>query len=384
MKKTIEDLSTHLRNRALELRKLKETGVKIVGYFPGGFVPEELVSSCGAVPVGLVRGGDHDAVQATLSYACRFIDAFAKTQLGHRLLGEDPFYQMIDLYVVPIVDRNTGAIASYWEFYTDAKVFKFGVPHLRTDYAFKYYLDGIKLLKDRLEKLTGIKITDEKLKEQINLYNRMRVLFRKISYIRKKERPPISGKEFVKLNHDSYYADLSLFVEVLESLLEELKKKEGPVKSPRVMLTGSTLAMGDSRVVDLIEASGGAIVIEEFAEGVRPYNHKVLADGDLMNALADMYFGRRTPGAFARPATRERFDYLIELAKEFNVDGIIWYNMTYRDSYNTEGFYFEKLLRDEVGMPVLKIESEYDPVEVGPLRTRIETFLETLKTRKGA
>ena len=57
-----EKLSTHLRIRVIELTQMKGQGHKIIGYTPGGYMPEELLYACGAmpVPVGLIRGGEHE------------------------------------------------------------------------------------------------------------------------------------------------------------------------------------------------------------------------------------------------------------------------------------------------------------------------------------
>ena len=168
-------------------------------------------------------------------------------------------------------------------------------------------------------------------------------------------------------------------VEVLESLRKELKEQAAPSgKGPRILLTGSTLAMGDYRILDLIEEAGGVVVIEEFAEGIKPYWESVKLNGDLMKALADCYFMRRVPPAWFRPGN-ERHDFLIKLAKEFNVDGVIWYQLMYRELYKTESYYFPDKLKRETGLTILMLESDYDPSEAGPLRTRIETFIETLR-----
>ena len=183
------------------------------------------------------------------------------------------------------------------------------------------------------------------------------------------------------MNHASFYADRHLLVDILETLLDELKKTEVPVsKGPRILLTGSTLAMGDYKVLDLIEEAGASVVVEEFGEGVRDYWENVEADGDLIRALADRYFMKRVPPAFFRPG-RERLDFLVKLTKEFSADGIIWYQLLYRDSYDIESFYFPQILKKERDIPMLKIESDYDTAETGPFRTRIETFVETLRAR---
>jgi benzoyl-CoA reductase/2-hydroxyglutaryl-CoA dehydratase subunit BcrC/BadD/HgdB len=377
----MEKLSTYLAKNVFELRKAKEEGGKIIGITPGGYMPEELAYACGArvVPVGLVRGGEHEPVLVAGGYLPRWLDTFCRAQVGYKMLKEDAIYQMIDLLVVPITDANIRAIADSWNYFTDMEIFRFGVPHRKTDNGFRYYLDGVKLVKEKLETLTGVEITEQKLREAIDLFNRERELLREISLMRKAERPPISTRDFIRLNHASFILDKKIMVEILESLLPELKKREGPpVKGPRILLTGSTLALGDYKILDLIEETGGIVVIEEFGEGMRHYWETVRPDGDLMEALADRYFRRRVAPAYFRPGT-ERRDFVIKLAKEFNVNGVVWYQLMYRDSYDMESYYFPDILRRETGLSMLKIESDYDASETGPFRTRVETFIETIR-----
>ena len=372
-------LSAHLERRLIELKRVRDGGAKVVGYTPGGFMPEELVYACGGVPVGLIRGGDPEPVAQGVAYIPRFIDTFCRSQIGYRMLGE-PLYQMIDLLVAPITDNNSRAIADCWDFYTDVDVFRFGVPHNKDEDAFNYYLEGLHLLRESLENLTGTRLSDERLKEAIDLCNRERGLLKEISLLRQSEPPAITGKEFIRLNHASFYADKATFVEVLGSLLEELKKEAPPLKGSRILLTGSTLALGDYKVLDLLESAGASVVIEEFAEGVRHYWEQVQVGGDLMEALADRYLRRRVPPAWFRPS-RERMDFVIKLARDFKVDGVFWYQLMYRDSYDIQSFYFEKILQEQTGLPMLKIQSDYDVSEKGPFKTRIETFLEIIGRR---
>ncbi len=61
------------------------------------------------------------------------------------------------------------------------------------------------------------------------------------------------------------------------------------------------------------------------------------------------------------------------------MDGVIWYQLMYRESYKTESYYFPDRLKRETGLSMLTIESDYDQAETGSLRTRIETFIETIR-----
>jgi benzoyl-CoA reductase/2-hydroxyglutaryl-CoA dehydratase subunit BcrC/BadD/HgdB len=377
-------LSDHLATRVIELTRMRENGTKLVGYAPGGYLPEELVYACGAVPVGLIRGGDPEPVAESAAYVPRFIDTFCRSQIGYRMLGEEPLYQMVDLFIVPVTDQNIKAVADCFDFFGGANVFRYGVPHQKDEHAFEYYLAGLHALKRKLEEFTGNRIEDGRLREAIDLCNRMRELLKGISLMRRSEAPLVTGLEFAKLNHASFVADKTVFIQALESIQHGLgERPSSGTKGPRILLTGSTLAMGDYKVLEIAEDAGAAIVVEEFAEGVRHYWENVQGDGDLMEALADRYFRRRVPPAWFRPS-RERLDYLIELAKDFEVDGIIWYQLMYRSSYDIQAFYFEKLLKNELGIPMLKVESDYNVSERGPLRTRIETFVEMIKAGGGS
>jgi benzoyl-CoA reductase/2-hydroxyglutaryl-CoA dehydratase subunit BcrC/BadD/HgdB len=377
---TMKDLSTYLEGRVSELKRLREEGKKLVGYITGGFVPEELVWAGGAIPVGLNRGGEHIAVLKSTECIPRFIDAYSRAQIGYWAL-EEPLYRMVDLFVVPCTDKNASAIGDCWEMWTKTKVIKLGIPHNRRGYAFKYYVEGLQSLKEEIEKLTGNTITDDKLRKEIDLANRMRLLLRQISEMRKAERPPISGKDYVKLHHASFNTDRDFMVKSLESLSQELRGKEGK-KGTRIMLVGSSMAEGDYKIYDLLESAGADVVIEEFSEGMKPYWQEVESGGDLIEALADGYFRRRTPlPAFFRPATEDRVAFLLKLAKDFKVDGIIWYSMLYRDSYDIEGIYFGRIAEKE-GYPFIKVVSEYDTAEHGQLRTRIEALIESIEGRQ--
>lgn len=377
--KTLDALDIHLRKRAGELEGVKAEGHKIIGYYPGGYVPEEIILACDAVPVGLHRGGEHEPVQIAGAYLPRWIDTFCRSQIGFKVLGGEPAYDLVDLFVIPVTDNNVRILSDAWEFYRLGEIFKLGVPHRKTDRALAYYLSGINALKDKLEAYTGQKVTDEKLHETIRLGNRERALFRKISGMRKRAALPLTGRDFIRLLHASLWLDKRVMVEILESLIQEMENWElQPGTSPRILLTGSTLAYGDAKVIRLVEEAGGNIVMEHFAEGLRNYWDDVALDGNPMEALAESYFQQRITPAWFRPS-REMRNFLIKLAGDFTIDGVIWYSLMYRDSYTVQSTMFPKMLKQARDLPTLVIESDYDLEEVGPLRTRVETFIEMIK-----
>jgi benzoyl-CoA reductase/2-hydroxyglutaryl-CoA dehydratase subunit BcrC/BadD/HgdB len=370
-----EDLSIYLKERISEIEKLKKQGKKVVGYVPGGFVPDELIWAGGAIPVALNRGGDHEAVLKSMEFIPRFIDTYSRSQIGYWELG-DPLYRMVDLVVVPCTDKNIAAIADCWEMWTDTKLFRLGVPRSnQTEHGFKYYVETLHLLKEEIEKLTGNTITESKLKEEIEINNRMRFLLRQVAEVRKSETPPINGTDFIRLIHASLVGDRDFMIKFLDSLLEKLKNMSGQ-RTFKILLIGSSIAMGDYKVYELLESAGANVVVEDFSEGMRSYWQDVEKNDDLIRALAEAYFQKISPPAFFR-SSGGRFDFLLQMAKEFRIDGIVWYSLLYREVHEIEGIHFGRMVKKQ-GLPFLRVVSDYDNAEYETFRARIEAFVESL------
>ena len=379
----LEKLNHAIANRPIKLQQAKDQGTKIIGLSGLGYVPEELIYASGAIPMRLVRGGDPEPLAAAAGDMDRILCPFSRAQFGYRVLEEESRYQMIDYLVCGITCQHMRRVADLWDLNTDVEVFRLGVPHAyNTEAGLRYYLEMLKKLKEKLETFLGMKIEDGRLRDAVILYNRMRELLKDISFLKKREVPPITGKDFFKLMHNSFYLDPKDMVEILESLLADLKKggeaKGGEAKH-RILFTGNMLAVGDYKVIDMIEELGGSVVIEQFCGGVRHYLDNINLNGDLLEAIARRYLSERAPCAFMRPS-RERIDLTVKLAKEFKVDGVIWYQLRYCDTYNMEFFYFNNIMKD-AGLPVLQLESEYDVEERGRLLNRVEGFMESLERR---
>lgn len=383
---TNSKLSEHLLNRPAEIKEMKKKGIKVVGYNAGDFVPEELIFAAGALPICQIHGGDTASVEAAHSVISRQICPFARAQIGYRWLKEQPYYELVDMLIVALTCQHLRKAADVWDYFTDVPVFRLGLSLDQKDESgLSYFIESLKRASEKLENLTGNKITSEKLGQAISLYNRIRELLNKISSMRQPDHLPISTLDFIKLNHASYMADPRVMVESLDSICRELEqqKKQPPSGKPKLLLIAPNIALGDYKILHLIEEAGGEICYEEICEGMRTYSVNVETNGrDPIEALALKYLkNREVPCGFMTDSIRPRFDYAVKMAKKFQVDGIIWYQLRMCETYDIESVFFAKHLREH-NLPMLKIESEYDLSDKQQLRTRIEAFLEILKRRE--
>jgi benzoyl-CoA reductase/2-hydroxyglutaryl-CoA dehydratase subunit BcrC/BadD/HgdB len=344
-------------------------------------VPEELILAAGAIPICLIDGGDTPPLEASLSAMPHIFCPFARTQVGERLLRRNPYYDMIDMFIAPITCQHLKKAAEIWEYYGDIEIFKLGIPHQSSnDFELEYYRDRLRALRERLEAFTGNTITDEGIGSAIELYNRMRGLLRKISLMRRDASVPLDAFDFVKLNHDSFYADPALMVDILESATDELRERTSvtDADAPRLMLIGPNIGYGDYKILELVTEAGGSIVIEEIYEGMRYYWSTIDATGDPIESLARGYLRERVPPAFMRYSAKPRLDFALKLITDFAVSGVIWYELLGCETYDAESYYFSQKM-EEQNIPMLILESDYGMAGVGQMKIRIEAFIEMVK-----
>ena len=171
----------------------------------------------------------------------------------------------------------------------------------------------------------------------------------------------------------------------LDELYDELKDAPGKFTEdcPRILLVGHAVAIGDYVVPKILEDAGAAIVADFLDEGIRTYNDDVALEGNLIDNFVDAKYVNKVPIDIFQPAWEQRFEYIKKLIEENRIDGVVWYQLAFDEIYDMECSCVAKWLK-EMDMPMLKLESsyEYSRESMGPLTTRLESFVETLKGGK--
>jgi benzoyl-CoA reductase/2-hydroxyglutaryl-CoA dehydratase subunit BcrC/BadD/HgdB len=73
----------------------------------------------------------------------------------------------------------------------------------------------------------------------------------------------------------------------------------------------------------------------------------------------------------------QRFNHVAQLAKQFDVDGVIMFLVKYCDTHMFDAPYLRDQLK-AVGLPVLYLEWEHSMSGFASLKTRIEAFVEMI------
>jgi benzoyl-CoA reductase/2-hydroxyglutaryl-CoA dehydratase subunit BcrC/BadD/HgdB len=383
---TLGKFKEALKERPAELADARREGKKAIGWI-GYYVPEEVIHALGLIPVRIGRGGDDRLAELGSNYISTQNCIFLRECVGLFAENKDPYVKNLDAVVVDAACLQMYRMSSIIKYYFKANTLVLGVP--RNYYlpeGREYFRKEMGFLVERLENIAGHELEAEKLVASVKLYDDIRRAVLELYKFPSLYCQPITWREVFETVQSGYLLDKEKYLSLLKELLAELKEKPdsfggaSPEKGVRVLLTGSAIHPGDTKLIDIIEASGGRVVCDNLWSGLAPYLDKKVEDATL-GGIADAYLGRVPAPAlpYFDGATDPRLNTLKRLAKELEVHGVIYYTLRYCDSANFKVRNTKNALADD-GVPLLNIHTEYSGSDAGAIRTRVEAFIEMLGT----
>lgn len=364
--------------RISQIAEERKMGKKIVGTFCL-FVPDEIILAAGADRV-ILCGGKNDTVSIAEEYLPRNICPLVKSSFGSIVnngcssVKSCSHFSMVDLVVAENTCDSKKKMYELLEDYVPTYVID--LPQ-RPDSpeALNYFLRELDKFKVAMEHLTGNKVTYEKLKNEIKSLNETRQLIHRLYDLRKIDPPSISGVDVLKVMQKQYFLSTEEFKKSLHMLIGEVRQvKADGAHKPRIMISGCPMSGGNTKVPEVIESKGGIIVAEESCTGTRSFWDPVDESKDPMLALAERYI--KIPCSCMSPNDR-RIDNILELAREFKIDGVVYYTLQFCHGYNIEKYKIHQALKN-AGIPMLAIETDYGDSDVEQIGLRVDAFMEML------
>jgi benzoyl-CoA reductase/2-hydroxyglutaryl-CoA dehydratase subunit BcrC/BadD/HgdB len=190
--------------------------------------------------------------------------------------------------------------------------------------------------------------------------------------------PPMTGRELIDLK--SSISGIPCDFEQYRAALEEVKLRTTSscmAKRTRVLMTGVPMAHGAERVLDIIEDHGGVVVAMESCTGLKPILEDVDEDADdPLVAIAEKYF--HLPCSVMTPNDR-RMQLLQDLATEYQPHCIIDLSWQACLTYDVESFLVKDLAEKKLGVPFLRISTDYSPSDSARIAVRVEALFETAR-----
>ena len=345
------------------------------------FTPRELILAAGAVPVCLC-GGSYDTIPAAEEDLPVALCPLIKSTYGYHLQKSNPFLEMASLIVAE--DTCDGKKKMYELMGEHRPLYVLELPKKQGDEdALAYWETEVRRLKEELERRFQVTITRERLRDAVLLMNRERGLRRRIAALMKNPRPPLSGRQV--LNLKSSISGIPADLEQYEAVLRQLSNVEGPAEYAarvRVLMTGVPVVHGTERVVDIIENSGGLIVCHETCTGVKPILEDIDPDApDLVAALAAKYFHLPCSIMTQNDVRLESLRLLVQEHRADCIIDLVWQGCL---TYDVEATRVKRLAEEELGLPYLRIQTDYSPSDSARIAVRIQALFEQLRQNMGA
>lgn len=367
--------------RIKELVDHKAAGGSVVGTFCL-YVPEEIIRALGGQCVGLCAGAEwaYGEVERILpKNTCDLIKSF----MGFKLSKVCPYAEACDL----IVGETTcdGKKKAYEFFAELAPLHVMELPQMKRPEDRALWRAEIERLVAKLEEMSGRKLTAENLAAAIREVNDKRRALQRLNATRKASPVPISGKDALLAVQVAFYDDVPRFTQMVNKIADELEARVAAGKgaasttAPRVLVTGTPMAIPNWKMHHVIERLGGIVVIEELCTGSRYYSKLVDETpsdvAGMIEAITDRYLDINC--ACFTP-NQARSEDVIRLARDYGADGIIQCNLQFCTPYQIEATAIDRAAK-AAGIPVLRVDTDYSGGDVGQLSTRVEAFLEMIE-----
>ncbi len=385
-----DQVSDFFGQREKELREFKAQGGKVIG-FTCMFAPIELILAAGAIPIRIDSGfyspsklGD----QIVPVEVCPVI----RSMIGITMANLYPYLEMCDVIISP---NTCDGKTKLYEILSDVfPIWEMNVPKIKdTVPAKNFWLEQLKEIKDKIEKLTGRSITRKAIHSSIEVTLKATAASRRLQDLRKGP-PVISGRDAMLVQQMNFFDDIPRWTEKTNQLCDELERKVkdksyvAPESTPRILLTGSPMVWPDCwKTPNIIEESKpqGLIVVDEFCSGDRSFMDPVGVDegttNDMLKAIAERYILPCTCPCFtSEDGNKDRIDKLQTMIKDYRINGVIYHVIRGCHLYAIEYMRLKRLLEKE-NIPMYYLDTEYSREDSGQIKTRVEAFLEMLSTK---
>jgi len=199
--------------------------------------------------------------------------------------------------------------------------------------------------------------------------------------LRKREQPPVTGAEALEVSKAAVRLPRERFNELMDQLLDEIKRTGREIKKPRRLLVIGT-DLHNAGQMAAFEALDAVVVADEMDIGIRRAWGQVDTKLPPMEALARYY-------VLGRPVDKHhwnsdgRLEFIGELAEQYKVDGVVSQAVRFCTYLGWDKFDLKKQLQKS-GIPILEVDLEYGHAGGAQMKIRAEAFMEMLETRATA
>lgn len=347
-----------------------KTGKGAIGVLPI-YAPEEIVYATGYLPMG-IWGATKKNIQKAPTWLPAFTCSIMQSIMELEMEGA---YDELAAVIISSPCDTLKTFAQKWK--GTSPVIQFVHSQNRDMEASNVYMaEEYKVVKEKLEKILGITITDDAINAAIDVYNENRAtmrLFSDVAAMYPQLIKPSARHAVIKARQ---FMDKAEHTKMVKELITELLAQPVvPFKGTKVVLTG--IQAEPDELLDILDEYGVAVVADDLAQESRQFRTDVPAGTDPLYRLAKQW-QNITACSLAIDRDKPRGRFITDLVKEHGADAVIVCMMKFCDP---EEYDYPILLEDfekANGIKSLHIEIDQQSQSFEQAKTRIQSFIETL------
>ena len=262
-----ESYSDARKGGFLRMKALKDNGARVIGLFCS-FVPMELVYAAGAIPVGLCAYSD-EPIAAAEANLPRNLCPLIKASYGFALTDTCPYFYFSDLVVGETTCDGKKKMYEYLGQFKPVHVMQ--LPNQCSEDGIAFYRKEIIRMKEKLEEVFGVTITEDDIRRGIRIKNAERVAIKGLYDVMKQNPAPITGENLLNAMIGTTFSfERSNIPAQMSALVDKIKAESGNTEiKPRILITGCPMGGATMKVVQAVENNGGVVVGFENCSGAK-------------------------------------------------------------------------------------------------------------------
>ena len=349
----------------------KETGKGAVGIMPV-YCPEEIVHAAGYLPIGM-WGAQKKQISKARTYLPPFACSIMQSVMELQLEG---VYDDLEAVIFSVPCDTLKCMSQKWNRPVPAIVFTHPQNRkIAKDAANVFAREEFNIVKEKLEDILDVHISNKAIKNSIAVYNENRAACREFSDVAAEYAAVVTPSDRHAVIKARWFMEKSRHTALVKELIAALKAEPAPeFKGKKIIVTGIQVEPYD--VLDIFQENGFAIVADDLAQETRNFRQDVPDDDDALMALARAW-NEFDGCSLATDANKPKGQMIIDAVKKYGADAVVVCMMKFCDP---EEFDYPILLQEfeAAGVKNLYIEVDQESTEFEQVKTRIQTFAEIL------
>ena len=350
----------------------KETGKGAVGIMPV-YCPEEIVHAAGYLPIGM-WGAQKKQISKARTYLPPFACSIMQSVMELQLEG---VYDDLEAVIFSVPCDTLKCMSQKWNRPVPAIVFTHPQNRkIAKDAANVFAREEFNIVKEKLEDILDVHISNKAIKNSIAVYNENRAACREFSDVAAEYAAVVTPSDRHAVIKARWFMEKSRHTALVKELIAALKAEPAPeFKGKKIIVTGIQVEPYD--VLDIFQENGFAIVADDLAQETRNFRQDVPDDDDALMALARAW-NEFDGCSLATDANKPKGQMIIDAVKKYGADAVVVCMMKFCDP---EEFDYPILLQEfeAAGVKNLYIEIDQESTAFEQVKTRIQTFAEILQ-----